>query len=133
MATNTAGTTARSYHTHQVHYVSADIDYSDNGASVSLGYVPAGAYLIRGGVVVTTAFNGDTTNTLNLGTAADADEFGSALALGTVGVIAADEMATTNGSYLTADTEIFAAVTSTASASAGAGRAWMEYIVTVGP
>jgi len=129
MPTGVAGTQARQYTTAQVHYLTKEVTYANNGASVSLGYVPAGAYIIRGGVVVKTAFNGDTTNTLNLGTAADADEFGSALALGTIGVIPADEMATTNGAYLTADTEIFAAVTSTASASAGAGIAWVEYIL----
>lgn len=129
MATNTAGTTARQYHTAQVHYMTKAIAYTDNGSTLNIGYVPAGAYVIRGGVVVTTAFNGDTTNTLNLGTSGDADEFGSALALGTIGVIAADEMATTNGSYCSTDTLITCAVTSTASASAGAGRVWVEYIV----
>lgn len=129
MATGTAGTNARLYQSHQVHYLSAAIDYTDNGGTVSLGYIPAGAYVIRGGVVVTTAFNGDTTNTANLGTAADPDGFGTALALGTIGVIAADEMATTNDAYVTADTQIVCAVTSTASASAGAGLAWIEYLV----
>lgn len=129
MATGTAGTQARQYTTAQTHYLSAEISYTDAGASVSLGFCPAGARIIRGGVSVETAFNGDTTNTLNIGTTADADEFASALALGTIGVIPADEMATTNGAKMTADTEIFAAVTSTASPSAGAGLVWVEYIL----
>lgn len=133
MATNTAGTAAREYHTAQVHYLYKDITYADNGQTLSLGFVPAGATVIRGGVVVSTAFNGNSANTLDIGTAADTDGFATALALGTIGVIAMDELATSNdcGPYA-ADTELKCVVTSTASASAGAGRVWVEYLVPTG-
>lgn len=129
MATGTAATDARHYNTHQVHYLYKAITYSDNGSTLSMGYVPAGSYVIRGGVIVSTAFNGDSSNVLDIGTAADTDGFATDLALGTIGVIATDEMATTNDAYCATDTEIKCVVVSTASASAGAGMVWVEYIV----
>ena len=58
---------AREYHTAQTHYLRAAITYADNGTTVSLGWVPDGAVIINAGVNVYTAFNGDTTNTLNIG------------------------------------------------------------------
>lgn len=113
-----------------VHYISRDFTFADAGTTITVGVVPIGGTVIRGGVVVSTAFNGDTTNTLDIGTAADTDGFATDLALGTIGVIATDEMATTNdaGPY-TSDTTIQAVVVSTASASAGVGRVWVEYIL----
>ena len=132
MATNTAGTDAQLYHTNQIHYLTADITYANDGESVTLGTIPAGSVVIRGGVVVSALFNGDTTNTLDIGTVADPDGFATAIALGTVGVIVADEMATTDDSYVTSDTVVTCAVTSTASATAGAGRVWIEYLPIAG-
>lgn len=113
-----------------VHYIAKDFTFADAGTTITVGVVPIGGTVIRGGVVVSTAFNGDTTNTLDIGTAADTDGFATVLALGTIGVIATDEMATTNdaGPY-TSDTTIQAVVVSTASASAGVGRVWVEYIL----
>lgn len=133
MATNTAGTSARAYHTAQTHYLTKAISYTDNGLTLDMGYVPAGAVVVRAGVVVSTAFNGNSSNVLDIGTAADTDGFATDLALGTIGVIAADEMATTNdaGPYAT-DTLIQCSVVSTASASAGAGTVFVEYLVPMG-
>lgn len=130
MPTNTAATQARQYHTAQTHYVYRDITYANHGQTLDIGIVPAGGWVVRAGVNVSTAFNGDTTNNLDIGTAADTDGFATDLALGTIGVIAADEMATTNdaGPYA-ADTTLQCVVTSTASASAGAARVWVEYMV----
>lgn len=113
-----------------VHYIAKDFTFADAGTTITVGVVPIGGTVIRGGVVVSTAFNGDTTNTLDIGTAADTDGFATDLALGTIGVIATNEMATTNdaGPY-TSNTTIQAVVVSTASASAGVGRVWVEYIL----
>lgn len=133
MATNTAGSVAREYHTAQTHYLTKAITYADNGSTLSMGYIPAGAVVVRAGVVVSTAFNGNSSNVLDIGTAADTDGFATDLALGTAGVIAADELATSNdvGPYAT-DTEIQCVVVSTASASAGAGTVFVEYLVPMG-
>jgi hypothetical protein len=135
MPTNTAGTTARHYvSTHQVHYLRRRISWADGNSTVyTLGVIPAYATVIRGGVVVTTAFNSGTNNFLDIGTAADDDGFATDLALGTIGVISADEMATTNDAYVTADTTIIATVALTGTqATAGEGFAWVEYLVPDG-
>lgn len=133
MATNTAGTVAREYHTAQTHYLTKSISYLDDGDTLSMGFIPAGAIVVRAGVVVSTAFDGNSSNVLDIGTAADTDGFATDLALGTAGVIAADELATSNdvGPYA-ADTEIKCVVVSTASASAGAGTVFVEYLVPMG-
>lgn len=129
MATNTAGDQGQEYHTNQVHYLSKKITYADDGLTVTIGQVPPNAAVIRGGVVVTTVFNGNSSNIVDLGTSDDPDGFATDLALGAVGVIVADEMATSNDSFSTSARTIVAAVTSTASASAGEGYVWVEYIV----
>ncbi len=129
---------AREYHTAQTHYLRADITYSDNGTTVSLGWVPPGATIINAGVNVYTAFDGDTTNTLNIGyrnggnsETDDADEYASAIALGTAGIIQADDVATAAVNYFANGAEITCGVVSTASASAGAGVVWVEYLAVV--
>jgi hypothetical protein len=127
---------AQQYHLNTVHFLRKEITYADNGETISLGWVPAGASVIRGGVNVNTVFNGDTTNTLDLGyrnggnsETDDTDEFATDLALGTAGVIVADEMATAGVTTFANGAEIVGVVTSTASASTGAGVMWIEYIV----
>lgn len=126
---------ARQYHTDQLHYLRADISYTDNGSTVSLGWVPAGAVIVGGGVAVSTAFNGGTTNTVDIGfrnagdgTTADPDDYADGLALGTVGNIVAGALATSTA-YHSEGAEITAAVISTASASAGAGVVYVTYMV----
>lgn len=134
MATGTVGTVARQYHTSQVHYIRKNIAYTDGAtAVVTVGVIPAGSVVIRGGVVVTTAFNAGTGNVLDIGTSGDDDGFATDIALGTIGVIVADEMATTNDANITSDTTITAtlALTGTA-ASAGAGVVWVEYLPNLG-
>lgn len=130
MATNTAGDVGQLYHTRQVHYLSKAITFADNGVAVTVGVVPPGATVLRGGVSVSTAFNAGTTNVLDIGTSGDDDGFATDLALGTIGVIVADEMATTNDQYSTSAQTIIATVALTGTAAtAGAGVVWVEYIV----
>ena len=127
--------TGQQFHHNMVHFLRAPITFANDGDTVSLGWVPAKASIVGGGVVVSTAFNGDTTNTLDIGfrnagdgTTADPDDYATDLALGTVGVIVADALTTATG-YHAEGAEITCLVTSTASASAGAGEVWVEYIV----
>lgn len=130
MPTNTQGTNARKYVQHQVHYRSVDFTFANDGQTLSMGYLPAGATVVGCGVVVSTLFNGNSSNILDIGPTADPDGLAADLALGTVGVIRNSTLATSNdaGPYA-ADTEIFAFVTATASASTGVGRAFVEYIL----
>jgi hypothetical protein len=73
MATGTAGTTARQFTTQQVHYLRKSITYSDNGTTVTIGTIPAGSLILKpiSGVAVNVAFNGGTTNTLDIGASTD--------------------------------------------------------------
>lgn len=133
MATNTAGTTAREYHTSQVHYLTKEFTYADDGSALVMGIVPAGSYVLRGGVVVKVAFNAGSTNVLDIGTSSDDDGFATDLALGTIGVIVADEMATTNDAYCSTDTTILATVDLTGTAATtGTGMAWVEFVMPMG-
>ena len=125
------------FHQNLTHFLRANVVFGDNGNAVSLGYVPAGAVVIRGGAAVTTAFNAGTSNVLDIGfrnavdgTADDTDEFATDLALGTAGVIVADEMATAANVQFPSGAEIVAtpALAGTA-ATAGSAEVWVEYLV----
>ena len=121
--------TARVFSTQQVHYFRRRIIFSETG-TLTIGSIPAGAVVINAGVVVTTAFNAGTTNTLDIGTSADTDGFATALALGTIGRIVADEMATSNDLYSTSEVTLQCVVTlSGTAATAGEGFVYVEYIV----
>lgn len=128
---------AQSYHTNQTHYLRKMFTFADDGLVLSLGWVPAGTVILRGGVVVTTAFNAGSTNVLDVGFRAsgsgattDDDSYATDLALGTRGVIVADEMASTINAYHSLGAEITATVDLTGTAAtAGVGRVWVEYLV----
>ena len=133
MATGTAGDQGQEYHTNQVHYLSKYFTYADDGSTLTMGYVPPYAAIVRGGVVVIEAFNAGSTNVLDIGTSTDTDGFATDLALGTVGVISADEMATTDDSYSASARTIQCVVDLTGTAATtGKGLAWVEYIVRRG-
>lgn len=119
----------REYPQQMVHYFRKAFTFADALAVLSLGWLPPGGCVIRAGVVVTTLFNAGTNNRLDIGTSADDDEFATDLALGTVGVIVADEMATTNGAYSSTGIELTATVDVTGTtATTGAGIIWVEYL-----
>lgn len=131
MTTGVAGSTARQYHTQQTHYLRRSIAYTDDGLTLDLGYVPAGAIVINAGVIVKTAFNAGSTNVLDIGTSADTDGMATDLALGTVGRVLADELATSNdlGPY-SADTLLQCVVDLTGTAATtGEAEVFVEYIV----
>lgn len=131
MATGTAGTVARTYHTSQVHYVYRDITFNDDGSTLDLGTVPAGASIDNAYVIVTTAFDAGSTNVLDIGTEDDTDDFATDLALGTKGRIVADELATADnlGPFTTAKKiQCVVDLTGTA-ATAGAARVVVTYVV----
>lgn len=132
MATNTAGSEARQYHQQMVHYLRKTITYENNGDTVVVGYLPAGALVLPGlsAAAVTTAFNGDTTNTVDIGITGATTKYASALALGTLGWIELDVIteASGNSSLTTAVEEVIATVISTASATAGSAEIVVAYI-----
>jgi hypothetical protein len=120
---------ARIYHTQQVHYIVKRITFADYGKTVVVGVLPPNSLIISGDVIVTTAFNAGSTNTLNIGTLDDDDGIATSLALGTIGRIPADEFATSDDLFSTSQVTITAkpAQTGTA-ATAGVGYVHIEYI-----
>ncbi len=128
MPTNTAGTTARQNPTQQVGYLRKTVVFGDNGTAVSLGTIPSGATILKSasGVSVDTVFNAATTNTLNVGTAADDNLYGTLLSLLATTFVPLDEAV----SYkLAADTEITATVVLTgAAATTGSAEVVICYI-----
>jgi hypothetical protein len=122
---------ARNDGSQTIHYLRKKVSYLDGATAViQVGTIPAGGIVLRGGVVVTTAFNAASTNILDIGTTSDDDGFATDLAMGTIGVIVADEMATTDDmGPLTTDISIIATHSQTGTAAtAGVGYVWIEYM-----
>ena len=129
MATNTAATNARLYHTDQVHYLAKNFTYADDGSVLSLGYLPAGAVILKpmSGVAVHVAFNADTTNVLDIGTAANDDLYGTDLALGSIAFVPLDEAVSMT---VAADTLVTATVDLTGTAATtGSGTVIIAYVI----
>lgn len=127
MATGTQATTARKFHTDQVHYLVAPIVYTK--LVTSLGKRPAGSLVIDAGIVVTTAFAGGTPQTLDMGPSTDTDGYATALVLTSAGKKVADELATSDDLYSAVDIEEIATLSAGATVSAGAGYAYVAYIM----
>lgn len=129
MATGTAGSTARRHSMNMIHFLRKSITYADNGTTVTVGTIPAGSLILKpaSGVAVNVAFNGGSTNTLDIGASTDSgtNNFATLLALGSIAFVPCDEALTF---LVTVDTVIQAAVVSTAGASAGEGEIIIAYI-----
>lgn len=109
-------TPARDAGYQNIQYLRKNVTFADNGKAVSVGVVPTGALILKpiSGAQVEEAFNAATTNTIDIGTAANADLYGTALAAGAVAFVPIDEaVALTVG----ADTEILATVGLTGTAA----------------
>ena len=115
MTTGTAATTARQYSQQMIHYLRKSITYADDGKTVDVGTIPAGALVLKplSGVAVNVAFNGGTTNTLDIGPSTDAGTnlWATLLALGSIAFVPIDEAVTT---LVSVDTLVQAKVVSTA-------------------
>src|SRR6478736_7788502 len=100
MATNTAGDTGQKYHTNQTHYLTKRVTYTSLGTSntVTIGWLPPRAIVLRGSTWIVTAFNDTTGDDLDIGvTGSDDDLFASAVDLNTGDVLTAfDDLADAN-------------------------------------
>lgn len=120
--------TGLAYHTKQTHYLVKEFSYTDTG-TITIGKVPANSIVINAGVVVATAFDSGTSNTLDIGTDGDSNGFATLLDLTTAGVIQADELATSNDVYASAEDTLVAVHTATGTAaSAGSGYIFVEFL-----
>lgn len=130
MATGTAGTVARQFHTQQIHYLRKSITYADDGTTVTVGTIPAGSLILKpiSGVAVTTVFNAGSTNVLDIGPSTDSgtDLWATDLALGTLAFVPLDEAVT---NLVSVDTVVQAAVDLTGTAATtGAAEIIIAYI-----
>lgn len=111
---------ARQFHTQQVHYIRKSVAISDAATTIDVGVIPSGAVInfAMSGVHVHAAFNAGTNNRLDIGASTDTgtNNFGTLLALGTVGFVPLDEGANTT-SKMAADTNVQAYVDVTGNAA----------------
>lgn len=115
------------YNTLQTHYLRGTLLFSDG--TITLGVIPPGSIIIGAGVVISTAFNAASTNVIDIGTNADPDGLATDLAGGTIGLIVADELATSNDLYTTTDVTILASYAQTGTAAtAGLGHVFVQFI-----
>ena len=135
MATNTAGSTARRLETQQVHYLHKQITYSIENTAIVIGYLPANATVIGGGVHIVTAFNDSGTDTLDVGftggsSTADPNAYATLLDLSAVGFIVLDELAATTNIKQTVDTTVTCIYNGQNNdASAGVAEVYITYVL----
>jgi hypothetical protein len=122
---------ARSRGFQEVSYLRAPITFALGYTGIAqVGTLPANSVVLRTYVIVTTAFNAGSTNTMKIGTVASDASFGTGIALGTAGVITGGSaLATATTATPAADTAVIATSVSTGTAStAGAGIVVVEYL-----
>lgn len=116
-----------------LHIIGREIDLGATG--LAAGTFPIGAFekntiILRSGVTILTAFNAETTNVLEVGSAADPDAVitGTNAAAGTLGTKAGTGAGI--GQPLAADTIFYAKFTQTGTAATtGRAIAWVEAFV----
>jgi len=131
MATGTDNTTvSRDSHHQMVHTLRKGITFADIDSTVTVGVLPIGAIVVGGGVLVSTAFNSATSDTVGIGTSADPNGIATLLAVSTAGLIVADELATSDdlGPYTAATTIVADQVSTGTAATAGSGEIYIQYI-----
>lgn len=123
------GIPARQFHTQQVHYLRREILFSDRGAVLVAGVIPAGSIVVDSGVVVVDVFNGSGVDTVDIGTAADPNGFATLLDVSSKGLKTWDEFATSDDLYVAADTTIvFSYVDANSDATTGSAIGFITYI-----
>jgi hypothetical protein len=133
MATGTAATNARQYHTQQVHYLRKHITFADEGVEVTVGVIPAGASVIGGGAHITTAF--DDTSTIDVGfkdgnSTDDPNAYATALVATAIGFIALDALSATTNIQQTEDHLVTVTLNDgTGAVSTGAADIIVTYVV----
>ena len=117
---------ARVYHTQQIHYIKATLNF--NSGVVTIGTIPSGATIMKpiSGANVNVAFNAGTTNVIDIGTTANDDLYATDLAGGTIAFVPFDEAVTQK---LAADTTFTATYAQTGTAAtAGSADVIISYV-----
>lgn len=104
-----SGPSARNTGLQLVHTLRKRITYLNNGATITVGKLPAGAIVVGGGAYVVTGFNDSGTDTLIvgfIGSTTDDNAYATLLDLSAVGYIVLDELATTTNIQQTVDATV---------------------------
>jgi hypothetical protein len=131
MATGTAGNTAHSNRLQTISYLRKSVVFNADATptTITVGRLPIGATIMYtiSGVMVDTAFNDGTANTLDIGVSGTTQKYASALALGTVAFVPLDVSAVSH--TLSASEEIIATLTQTGGdATTGAGEIIIAFL-----
>ena len=129
MATGTAGTAARQFHTQQTHYLRKAFTFADTATTFTVGTLPAGACIMAAtsGVDVQTVFNALTTNRVNIGITGATAKYASNSSMLALGFVA---MAVAVGHKVTVDTPIILTTDFTGTAATtGEAIVVISYIV----
>lgn len=115
------------------HILRKRITYLDYGTTVTVGWIPAGASVIGGGVHVRTAFNSSGTDLIDVGFVGSttvAAAYATQLTLAAVGYIPFDELGTTTNIQQSVDTRVTCApAQGVADATAGSADVIVLYVV----
>jgi NAD/NADP transhydrogenase alpha subunit len=133
MATGTAGTDARQYHSQQVHYLRKRITFADDDVLVTVGRIPARSSIVGGGVHIVTAFTAGSC-IIDVGftgssATADPNAYATALVVTAVGYIVLDELAATTNIQSTTDHLVTATLSSGSTITAGVADVIIMYVV----
>jgi hypothetical protein len=107
------------------------ITYLNAATAITVGKLPPGSVVVGGGVQIITTFNDSGTDTIDVGTSADADAFGTLLTVSATApaYVAFDELATTNDYSDTAEVTVTATYNSQNSdATAGVADVVVMYV-----
>lgn len=97
MPTGTAGTSARQYHTQQIHYLRKSLTETGTTANQSetfvVGTIPAGSLILKplSGVNVDVAYTSGTNKLINIGNTTTANLYGTLLSVASIAFVPLDE------------------------------------------
>lgn len=116
-----------------VHVLRKRITYLDNGTTITVGKMPAGASVVGGGVHIVTGFDDSGTDLLDIGfigSTTDADAYQTAVSLAAVGYIILDELAATTNIQQTVTTTVTCLYTGqNSNATAGVADVIVFYVL----
>jgi hypothetical protein len=112
----------------QIGVISKAITFADAGTGVELGFLPANAYITAIQVGVSTAFNGDTTNTLDVGITGTLAKFANDISLAAVANASVTLLGSGVVQSTSTATKLIGTVVSTATPSAGVARVNITYV-----
>lgn len=129
-----AGSKARSTQYPCRHHHTVNVVFGDAGTSITMGYIPEYAFVVRAWAEVHTAFNSGTSDVLDIGYSGDADEYAAGASMNVATVGTKEDATTFNAAAVkrstSGDLQLTCLYTSSGTApTAGEMDVTVEYIV----